>query len=160
MRKDWLLCRRAVIRSRLKLIGQKSASRTLGRIRIDNGLISIDSRIVGKPEVGLASAKTLLDSSAPSSDEHEIWTFSDMMNETPALPMSALVPTGPDKMLEQVKQNGLVAPLDGYRIHVLGASKSRLSPQARNGINTFWTVYWQAGGAEPKSYSEEGSTKR
>lgn len=44
-----------------------------------------------------------------------------MMNETTALPMPALIPTGAENVLEQAKQNGLIVSLQGYKVHVLGA---------------------------------------
>lgn len=120
------------------------------------GLIAAGTDIIG----GLWRAKTLLESGTPNGGEREIWIFSDMMNETSALPMPALIATGPDKMLERVKQNGLLVPLAGYRIHVFGASTRGLSPQAWNDIKTFWTQYWQAAGVESASYSEDSSPER
>ena len=72
---------------------------------------------------GLWHLKALLDSGPAS--EHvskDIWIFSDMMNETAQFNMPALIPTGPDGMLRHVKNNHLLVPLHGYRIHVVGAS--------------------------------------
>jgi hypothetical protein len=106
---------------------------------------------------GLWHLKALLESGtaehAPS--KREIWIFSDMMNETAALPMPALLATGPERMLEHAKASGLSVPLNGYRIHVLGASTRALTPQAWNTIKGFWTAYFQDAGAELVSYSAE-----
>ena len=77
------------------------------------------------------------------------------MNETPALPMPTVIATGPEKMLDQAKKNGLIVPLQGYKIHVVGASTHGLFAQAWSAIKTFWTQYWEAAGAELMSYSEE-----
>jgi hypothetical protein len=49
----------------------------------------------------------------------------------------------------------LVVPLAGYRVHVLGASPSGMSTYAWNTIKAFWTLYFQAAGAELVSYSAE-----
>lgn len=45
-----------------------------------------------------------------------------MMNESANLNMPALLPAGPEKMLERARANGLIVPLRGYKVHVLGAS--------------------------------------
>ena len=37
-----------------------------------------------------------------------IWTFSDMVNETPELPMPELRELGPERMLERARANGLL----------------------------------------------------
>src|SRR5262249_52212478 len=59
-----------------------------------------------------------------------VWIFSDMMNETRSFLMPTLLSIGPEQMLERAKANGLLVPLNGYRIYVYGASPSGLSPQA------------------------------
>lgn len=111
---------------------------------------------------GLWRIKTLLESSSPNdkAGSREIWIFSDMMNETAALPMPALLASGPDKMIERVKANGLLVPLKGYRIHVLGASTRGLTPKAWQTIRAFWGLYCQAAGAELVSYSAEATPER
>ena len=43
-----------------------------------------------------------------------IWIFSDMVNETPNFLMPALIGSGPDRMLDRAKANGLLVPLKGY----------------------------------------------
>jgi len=54
---------------------------------------------------GLWRMKTSFESDPKSDASHEasktIWIFSDMMNETPALPMPALIEMGPKQMLER-----------------------------------------------------------
>jgi len=92
--------------------------------------------------------------------ERQIWTFSDMMNETAALPMPALLATGPENMMDHAKRNGLVVPLNGYRVHVIGASTRGLTPQAWNILKAFWSAYFRAAGAELVSYSAEDSILR
>ena len=82
------------------------------------------------------------------------------MNETAELPMPALIPTGPDGMLRRAKSNHLVVPLTGYRIHVLGASPSGMSPYTWNAAKEFWKLYFQAAGAELISYSAEAQSER
>lgn len=85
--------------------------------------------------------------------ERELWIFSDMVNETASLPMPALIPLGADRMIEQAKQGGLLVPLRGYKIHVMGASTRGLSPQVWNTVKRFWELYFTAAGAELVSYS-------
>ncbi len=107
--------------------------------------------------------KTLLDS-IPAADSKRvsktIWIVSDMMNETPGMLMPALIPLGPQKMLEHAKANGLIVPLQGYKIHVIGAATTGLSPQSWNTIKEFWTEYFHEAGAELASYSVECSVER
>lgn len=108
--------------------------------------------------------KALFESS-PVSDKSQtmsktIWIFSDMVNETRDFPMPTLFETGPDKMLERAKANGLLVPLNGYKIYVYGASPSGLTPQAWGTIKAFWAVYFQAAGAELVVYSAECDIQR
>jgi hypothetical protein len=79
-----------------------------------------------------------------------IWIFSDMMNESASFNMPALLPRGPEKMIERAKANGLLVPLTGYRVYVVGASPAGLSPQTWNALKTFWTMYFREAGAEFK----------
>ena len=83
-----------------------------------------------------------------------------MMNESAAFNMPALLPTGPQEMVARAKANGLIAPLPGYKIHVLGASPAGLSPQAWNTLKAFWTLYFREAGAELVSYSAECNVDR
>jgi hypothetical protein len=77
----------------------------------------------------------------PNSNAHAatktIWIFSDINNETQTFDMPALIGIGPERLLERVKGNGLLVPLNGYEIHVQGASPSGLSPQAWLTVKTF-----------------------
>jgi hypothetical protein len=112
---------------------------------------------------GLWQLKALLESGSKGSSDavsKTIWISSDMMNESANLNMPALLPTGPEKMLERTKANGLVVPLAGYRVYVIGASPAGLSPQAWNTLRTFWTLYFREAGAELVSYSAECSVER
>jgi hypothetical protein len=109
--------------------------------------------------------KTMVESAPHSGGRHAhtekvIWIFSDMMNETPQFPMPALIPLGPQGMLRKAKSNGLVVPLKGYQIHVLGASTAGLSPQSWIAIQEFWTRYFADAGAELVSYSPETEANR
>ena len=89
-----------------------------------------------------------------------IWIFSDMMNETKEFPMPELLEMGPDRMLEQAKANGLLVPLNGYKIYIYGASTSGLTPQAWSALKTFWVKYFSGTGAELVSYSAECDVQR
>lgn len=106
---------------------------------------------------GLWHMKALLESSGSRSIRRDIWILSDMMNETAEFNMPALVPLGPEKMLEESKGKHLLVPLTGYRIHVLGATPSGMSPPVWNSIKEFWTAYFAAAGAELVTYSVEAS---
>jgi hypothetical protein len=103
--------------------------------------------------------KTLFES-GPQGTSNTIWIFSDMMNETREFPMPTLLTNGTEKMLEQVKSNGLLVPLKGYKVYVYGATPSGLTPQAWLTIKDFWTLYFQAAGAELVSYSAECDVQR
>lgn len=111
---------------------------------------------------GLWHMKTLLESgdAKRASEPKELWIFSDMMNETAAFPMPALLAAGAARMLEQAKANGLVVPLKGYRIHVVGASMVGLTPQAWNSIKAFWEAYFREAGAELVSYGADATSER
>ena len=89
-----------------------------------------------------------------------IWIFSDMMNESANFNMPALLPAGPEKTVERARANGLMVPLAGYRVYVVGASPAGLSPQMWNVLRTFWTLYFRKAGAELVSYSAECSVER
>lgn len=85
----------------------------------------------------------------------EIVIFSDMVNAARGLSIAEMIAAGPHKVLESAKAKGLVAPLDGYRIFVYGASTSGMSPAAYQAIRTFWTLYFKAAGADLVRYSPE-----
>ena len=89
-----------------------------------------------------------------------IWIFSDMMNEAPNFPMPMLIAVGPEQMLERAKANGLVVPLNGYKIYILGASPNGLAPQAWRVVKKFWEMYFKAAGAELITYSTECDFER
>ncbi len=112
---------------------------------------------------GLWQLKALLESGskgASDSVSKTIWVASDMMNDSANLNMPALLPAGPEKMLERAKANGLIVPLRGYKVHVLGASPAGLTPQSWNTLRAFWTLYFREAGAELVSYSAECSVER
>jgi len=112
---------------------------------------------------GLWQLKALLESGSKGSSDavsKTIWIFSDMMNESTNLNMPALLPAGPEKMIERTKANGLLVPLAGYRVYVIGASPSGLSPQTWNSLRRFWTRYFREAGAELVTYSAECSVER
>jgi hypothetical protein len=113
---------------------------------------------------GLWHLKTLFES-APISDRSHlfpktIWIFSDMMNETQDFPMPTLVTIGPEQMLERAKANGLLVPMNGYKIYIYGATPSGLTPQVWIAIKRFWLMYFAAAGAELRSYSAECDVHR
>lgn len=102
---------------------------------------------------GLWQVHALLDSTR--SQDKEINIFSDMMNETAAFNMPALLALGPEKMMNMARSNNLLVSLKGYRIRVLGASTSGLTPQAWETMKKFWTLYFHETGAELISYSPD-----
>src|ERR1700730_4622147 len=106
---------------------------------------------------GLWHLKALFESSPKTDESHalskDIWIFSDMMNETQGFSMPALLAIGPERMLERAKTSGLLVPLNGYKIHIYGASPSGLTPQAWITMQKFWTMYFSATGAELIAYS-------
>jgi hypothetical protein len=112
---------------------------------------------------GLWQLNALLESGSKRNSDavsKTIWIFSDMMNESSSFNMPALLPMGPEKMVERAKANGLLVPLAGYKVYVVGASPAGLSPQTWNAIKTFWTLYFREAGAELVSYSAECSVER
>jgi hypothetical protein len=112
---------------------------------------------------GLWQLKALLESGSKGTSDtvsKTIWIFSDMMNESANLNMPALLPAGPENMIERAKANGLMVPLSGYRVYVVGASPAGLSPQTWNALRTFWTLYFREAGANLVSYSAESSVER
>jgi hypothetical protein len=112
---------------------------------------------------GLWQLKALLESGSKGNSDaisKTIWILSDMMNESANFNMPALLPTGPEKMIERAKANGLVVPLAGYRVYVIGASPAGLSPQVWNALRAFWRVYFRETGAELVSYSAECAIAR
>jgi hypothetical protein len=112
---------------------------------------------------GLWQLKALLESGSKGRSDavsKTIWIFSDMMNESAGFNMPALLPAGPEKMIERAKANGLLVPLPGYRVYVVGASPAGLGPHAWNVLRTFWTLYFREAGAELVSYSAECDVER
>jgi hypothetical protein len=73
---------------------------------------------------GLGHLKTLFESGpkpgSNTSVSKTIWIFSDMMNETKEFPMPELIEFGPQKVLERARTNGLLVPMNGYRVYVYG----------------------------------------
>jgi hypothetical protein len=112
---------------------------------------------------GLWHMKALFES-GPASGDHDasktIWILSDMINETKEFQIPAILPNGPEKMLEQARANGLLVPLKGYRIYIYGASPTGLTPQGWLTLKNFWAMYFAAAGAELVSYSAECDVQR
>jgi hypothetical protein len=88
----------------------------------------------------------------------DIWIFSDMMNETKEFALPQLVE--PERMLERAKGLNLVVPLTAYKIHIIGASPTGLTPQRWMQLRRFWESYFAAAGAELVSYSSECDASR
>jgi hypothetical protein len=113
---------------------------------------------------GLWHMKTLFESSpisgTSSASLRTIWIFSDMMNETREFPMPQLLEIGPERMLERVKANGLLVPLERYKIYVYGASPAGLTPRSWMAMKRFWEMYFAAAGAELVAYSTECDVER
>jgi hypothetical protein len=89
-----------------------------------------------------------------------IWIFSDMMNETKEFPMPELLDKGPERMLERARVNGLLVPLNGYRIYVYGASSNSLTPQVWIRMRSFWAMYFSAASADLVAYSSDSDVLR
>jgi hypothetical protein len=108
--------------------------------------------------------KALFESGPQSNKTQEplktIWIFSDMVNETREFPVPSLIAMGPEKMLEHAKATGLLIPLNGFQVYVHGASLTGMTPQAWTTIKGFWTLYFQAAGAELVVYSAECEVHR
>jgi hypothetical protein len=96
-----------------------------------------------------------LTSDEPRAVTKIIWIFSDMINETRKFPMPTLIAMGPQRTLERARASGLTVPLYGYRVYVLGASPSGLTPQKWIALQRFWKLYFSAAGAELDAYSVE-----
>jgi hypothetical protein len=74
--------------------------------------------------------------------------------------MPELIEIGPERMLNHAKANGLIIPLNGYKVYVLGASLGGLTPQAWFRVRDFWIRYFLATGAKLVSYSAEHHFQR
>jgi hypothetical protein len=112
---------------------------------------------------GLWHLKALFESGPKSGSQgpsKTIWIFSDMVQETGEFQMPALLAMGSEEMLDRAKKSGLLVPLNGYKIHVYGASPTGLTPQIWTAIKSFWTAYFAAAGAELVSYSAECDVQR
>jgi hypothetical protein len=83
-----------------------------------------------------------------------------MMNETREFPMPQLLEIGPERMLERAKANGLLVPLERYKIFVYGASPAGLAPRSWMTVKRFWEMYFAAAGAELVTYSTECDAER
>lgn len=109
---------------------------------------------------GLWHLKTLFDSAQQNgkagSTSRTIWIFSDMMNESAEFLMPRLLEIGPERMIERAKASGLVVPLYGYYIYVMGAAPTQgLNPGAWITIKRFWQMYFSAAGATLVVYASE-----
>jgi len=69
--------------------------------------------------------------------------------------MPTLIESGPARMLELATASGLVEPLRGYRVYVLGASPSGLTLKKWTALQMFWKMYFSAAGVQLVSYSVE-----
>ena len=102
---------------------------------------------------GLWQLKALLESGSRGNSDavsRTILIFSDMMKESATFNMRALLPVGPEKMMKRAKTNGLIVPLAGYKVYVIGASPAGLSTQIWNALRTFWMHYFREARAEPR----------
>jgi hypothetical protein len=61
--------------------------------------------------------------------------------------MPQLLEIGPERMLERAKADGLLVPMQHYRIYVCGASTAGLRPQDWMKVKRFWEMYFAAAGA-------------
>ena len=63
-------------------------------------------------------------------------------------------------MLDYARTNGHLVPLDGYQVFVHGASPLGMSPEMWNSLKEFWSLYFEAAGAELRIYSAETIVNR
>jgi len=75
-------------------------------------------------------------------------------------PCPALISIGPEQMLERARANGLLVPLNGYKVYVHGATTSGLTPQVWLAVKKFWMMYFAAAGVELVAYSAECGLER
>lgn len=109
---------------------------------------------------GLWRVKAAFESVNTDHVVREVFIFSDMMNESQEFAMPALVATGSTKMIEYVKQQGLLVPMSGYRVYVYGATTMGMTPQTWNRVKEFWQRYFREAGAELVVYSAETTVER
>jgi hypothetical protein len=109
---------------------------------------------------GLWRVKAAFESTDSKRIVNEVFILSDMMNESQEFPMPALVATGSARMIEYAEQHGLIVPMNGYRIHVYGATTMGMSPQTWNIVKEFWQRYFQKAGAQLVLYSSETVVER
>jgi hypothetical protein len=113
---------------------------------------------------GLWHLKAIFESIPKTNTSHQvsktIWILSDMLNETKTFSMPALIEMGSERMLELATANGLIVPLNGYKVYVVGAAPSGLTPEAWFRVKDFWTRYFTAAGAEVVAYSAECTFQR
>ena len=69
--------------------------------------------------------------------------------------MPELVGLGAQPMLERAKDEGLLMPLKGYKVHVCGALTTGMSPKVWSVVKGFWSAYFPAAGAELTTYSAD-----
>jgi hypothetical protein len=100
------------------------------------------------------------DSFERRSAQKEIWIFSDMMNDTKEFSMPELIGLGYQQMLGRAKAEGLIVPLNGYKIHVCGATTIGASPIAWRMTKTFWSTYFTAAGGKLVLYSADVHCER
>jgi hypothetical protein len=63
-------------------------------------------------------------------------------------------------MIERAKAEGLIVPLNGYKVYLYGAATSGLTPQAWKTVKDFWKLYFSAAVAELISYSSDCDVRR
>lgn len=136
-----------------------ATSLPISRRDLRQWLRSVGTDIFG----GLWYLKAIFESTPNADRSHAvsrtIWIFSDMMYETKNVPVPALIEMGPERMLDRARANGLIVPLNGYKVYVLGISPGGLTPQTWFRVREFWIRYFLAAEAELVSYSPECKAK-
>jgi len=108
----------------------------------------------------LWKASLLLETSTTPGATRTIYLLSDAVHESPDFNMPALLPQGPRQMLADARSRGLIVPLAGCEVHVLGASTAGLSPQLWTAIRGFWRAYVDASGGKLVRYVPDLSIVR
>jgi hypothetical protein len=83
-----------------------------------------------------------------------------MMNESANFNIPALLPAGPEKMLERTKADGLTVPLAGYTVTCDRRITSGAQSAGLEHPGDIRTLYFREAGAEVVSYSAECSVER
>lgn len=78
--------------------------------------------------------------------------LSDMLQFSKEITPARIASRG-DRVLEQLRADGLVPDMSGIEIYVMGASTAGIDARTWTGVKRFWVRYFKEAGAYLKSYS-------